>query len=104
MPPGGWPWRGLERREEALREARWLEGSRLYRGNAVLGVGLAEDRAMILARAGDADAALDEVERLLVEPSMLSVHLLRLDPRWDPIREHPRFKALLARYDPESAS
>jgi len=26
------------------------------------------------------------------------VHKLRLDPRWDPIREHPRFKALLAKY------
>ena len=29
---------------------------------------------------------------------MLIVHMLRLDPRWDPIREHPRFKALLVEY------
>ena len=49
-------------------------------------------------QAGDVDAALDEIERLLARPSWLSVHTLRLDPRWDPIRDHPRFQALLARY------
>lgn len=61
--------------------------------------GAVEDRARILAQAGDAEAALDEIARLLAGPSWLSVHTLRLDPRWDPIREHPRFKALLANYD-----
>ena len=39
---------------------------------------------------------LDEIEQLLGGPGYLSVHTLRLDPRWDPIREHPRFQALLA--------
>jgi serine/threonine-protein kinase len=57
-----------------------------------------EDRARILAQVGDAEAALDEIARLLAGPSWLSVHTLRLDPRWDPIRDHPRFKALLAEY------
>lgn len=59
---------------------------------------MAEERAKILAQAGEADAALDEIERLLAGPSWLTVHTLRLDPRWDLIREHPRFKALLAKY------
>jgi hypothetical protein len=45
-------------------------------------------------------AALDEIERLLAGPSWLSVHTLRLDPRWDPIRNHPRFTALLKKYGP----
>ena len=36
--------------------------------------------------------------RLLSRPSWLSVNTLRIDPRWDPIRTQPRFKALLARY------
>jgi len=26
------------------------------------------------------------------------MHALRLDPRWDSIREHPRFRALLSKY------
>lgn len=57
-----------------------------------------EDRARILAQAGEADAALDEIERLLAGPSWLSVHTLRLDPHWDPIPDHPRFQALLVKY------
>jgi tetratricopeptide (TPR) repeat protein len=89
---------GLGRRDEARREARWLQQSALYREDAHDGPFLAEHRARILAQNGDADAALDEIERLLNRPSWLSVHTLQLDPGWDPIRQHPRFKALLSRY------
>jgi len=89
---------GLGRRDEALREARWLQRSVVYREDALQGPLLAEDRARILAQAGEADTALDEIERLLAGPSWFSVHMLRLDPRWDPIRDHPRFKTLLAKY------
>jgi len=89
---------GLGRRDEALREARWLQQSVVYREDALQGRELAEQRARILAQSGEADAALDEIERLLAGPSWLSVHTLRLNPLWDPIREHPRFKALLARH------
>ncbi len=89
---------GLGRRDEALCEARWLQESVVYREDAIAGPEVAGDRAHILAQAGDAEAALDEIERLLAGPSYLSVHTLRLDPRWDPIRNDPRFKALLAKY------
>jgi len=89
---------GLGRRAEALREAGWLHQSVVYREDSFEGPVLAEDRARILAQAGEADAALDEIERLLAQPSWLSVNTLRLDPLWDPIRDHPRFRALLAQY------
>ncbi len=90
---------GLGRRQEALREARWLQQSVVYREDAYQGRHVAEVRARILAQAGEVDAALDEIEELLAGPGFLSVHTLRLDPRWDPIREHPRFQALLAKYE-----
>jgi non-specific serine/threonine protein kinase len=89
---------GLGRRDEALREAEWLQKSEVYRGDAFQGGWVAEDRAQILAQVGDAEDALDEIERLLAGPSMVSVHTLRLDPLWDPIRNQPRFKALLSKY------
>ena len=89
---------GLGRRGEALREARWLQQSVIYREDAFLGPGYAECRALILAQVGDAEGACDELERLLARPSLVSVHELRLYPLFDPIREHPRFKALLAKY------
>ena len=89
---------GLGYRGEARREADWLRRSEVYARDAFDGPFLAEDRARILAQAGDADEALDEIERLLSQPSWLSVHTLRLDPRWDPIRSHPRFQALLKKH------
>ncbi len=85
-------------RVEARREAEWLRRSPVYREDALQGPGFATERAAILARIGDADAALEEVERVLARPAFLSAHTLRLEPRWDPIRDHPRFKALLAKY------
>ncbi len=39
--------------------------------------------------------AIDQLEFLLSRPGVLSVSLLRLDPTWDPLRDHPRFQRLL---------
>jgi serine/threonine-protein kinase len=94
---------GLERREEALLEARWLQQSVEYRDDAYDRPIVAEARAQILAQAGDADAALDEIEQILIGPGwFVSAATLRLDPRWDPIRGDPRFQALLERYGNQS--
>jgi len=89
---------GLGSLDQAVGEADWLQQSKVYREDAHFGTMAAEARAQILAQAGHADGALDEIERLLAGPSWLSVHTLRLDPRWDPIRNHPRFQALLKRH------
>ena len=89
---------GLGRRSEALLEARWLQHSGGYRHDAFEGPRAAEDRARILAQAGETDAALDEIERLLTRPSWFSAQLLRLDPLWDRLRDHPRFIKLMAKH------
>jgi len=92
---------GLGRRADALREARWLEQSEFYRNDRFQGPLAWQARALILALAGDADGAFEEIERLLAGPAYgFSVQMLRLDPRWDPIRGDARFQALLERYDP----
>ncbi|HJS46788.1 MAG TPA: tetratricopeptide repeat protein, partial [Gemmatimonadales bacterium] len=87
---------GLGRAGEARAETRWIEESVTYREDAVLGAVIGEIRAQILARLGDVDGAVRELQRLLAAPSVVTVHSLRLDPIWDPIRAHPRFLALLA--------
>jgi serine/threonine-protein kinase len=41
------------------------------------------------------ELALTQLEYLIREPSPLSIHELRVDPTWDPLRQRPRFQALL---------
>jgi TolB-like protein len=90
---------GLGQRAEALAEVRALRGSAVYRNDHFLGPYVKIGVAQILAHAGEADASMDELERLLSDPApALTVHTLRMEPVWDPIREHPRFRALLAKY------
>jgi len=92
---------GLGLRRDALNDALWIQDSVEFRGEKTLQSILREFRAQIFAHAGEPDLALDEIEHLLAEPSLTSVHTLRLDPIWDPIRKHPRFRALLAKYASE---
>ncbi|UCG58909.1 MAG: hypothetical protein JSU70_05225 [Phycisphaerales bacterium] len=54
-----------------------------------------EDLARICVMVGEHDAAIDQLEFLLSIPGPLWIPLLRLDPAWDPLRNHPRFKKLV---------
>ncbi|MDX1673217.1 MAG: tetratricopeptide repeat protein [Longimicrobiales bacterium] len=62
------------------------------------GGSLVIDHARILTRVGEAETAIDRLEQMLALPSELTPTALRLDPTWDPLREHPGFRALLARH------
>jgi tetratricopeptide (TPR) repeat protein len=55
--------------------------------------------AVVHANGGDHAKASALLETLLSEPSPVSVPLLELDARFDPLRDHPRFQALLEKYD-----
>jgi len=48
---------------------------------------------------GDHTTALDILEDLLSRPSSVSVGKLRIDPIYDPLRDEPRFRALLSKND-----
>ena len=48
---------------------------------------------------GRRDEALDVLEKLLSVPSLMTVQRLGLEPTWDPLRYHPRFQALLEKYE-----
>ncbi len=59
------------------------------------------DLAHIFTILGDSETALEQLENLLTNPSWISAPFLRMDPRWDPLRQDPRFQALLEQYDTE---
>lgn len=54
--------------------------------------------ARVLAHFGEYDEAMDLLEVMLPAPSRFTVHILEIDPIWDPLRAQPRFQALLERY------
>jgi TolB-like protein/Flp pilus assembly protein TadD len=54
--------------------------------------------AQIYAWAGEHDQALRLLDHSLRTPNGISIHLLKLDPVWDPLREDPRFQALIDKY------
>ncbi len=58
-----------------------------------------EDRAWTYAIVGEIERAIDDLEFLIDNPtrSWITPPVLRLDPRWDSLRDHDRFKALLDR-------
>jgi tetratricopeptide (TPR) repeat protein len=53
--------------------------------------------ARIYLLVGEPDKALDRLEPLLKIPYFLSPAWLRIDPTFDPLREHPRFRKLVER-------
>ncbi len=88
---------GLGRKEDAIREGELAVELLPVSENAVVGPFRVEDLAFIYALVGEHEKALDRIEYLLSIPSWISAPLLRLDPKWDPLRESPRFQSLLKR-------
>jgi serine/threonine-protein kinase len=56
------------------------------------------DLAHIYTILGANEAALGLLEHLLDNPSWISAPFLKMDPRWDPLRDDPAFAALLEKY------
>jgi serine/threonine-protein kinase len=87
---------GLGRKEEAIREGELAVELLPMSKEAWRGAHRLEDLARIYTMVGEYDAAIDQLEALLAVPSPMSVPMLRIDPTWNPLRDHPRFQRLLA--------
>ena len=92
----GQAYAGLGRREEALRQARLATTLKPLEKDAYHGQRVLIGVLQIYVLLGEYDQALDRLELLLSIPGDLSVPWLRIDPTWDPLREHPRFRGLVA--------
>jgi eukaryotic-like serine/threonine-protein kinase len=98
----GLAYAGLNRRADAMREARTTMEFVPMADNAPGATAFMGGALEIYARLGEADAAFELIELLLAMPAgrELSVPLLSIDPIFDPLRGDPRFEALIARFSP----
>ncbi len=89
---------GLGRHGEAIAAGRTAAELMRLTSDAVDGTGPLLALAEILTAAGRPEDACGHLETLLSVPSGVTVPLLRIDPRWAPLRSQPCFAALLARH------
>jgi serine/threonine-protein kinase len=89
----------LGRMAEAIRQGE--RGTMLVPVQLQAGIGsyVQQLLARIYLMAGEHDKAIDRIEALLAQPGLLSVGWLRIDPAFDPLRDHPRFKKLVEERD-----
>jgi serine/threonine protein kinase/Tfp pilus assembly protein PilF len=89
---------GLGQKEDAVREGK--KGVELLpmSKEAWRGSFRVRDMAEIYTMVGEQDAAINLLEKLLSNPSEVSVALLKIDPTWDPLRDNPKFQQLLQKY------
>ncbi len=79
---------------EARRATELLPESKDAFGGPEIAAGVAEVHAIL----GDNGRAIEILDRLLSRPSAVTVHSLKVNPIWDPLRNDPQFQALLNKY------
>ncbi len=94
----GLTYASLGRSGEAIRHG--LRAVELYpvSRDALEAPGLIIDLALIYTIVGDADAAIEQLERVLSIQSIFSASWLERDPLWDPLRSDRKFDELLERH------
>lgn len=91
---------GLGQKEAALKAGRAAVELLPMSRDVIVGAFHLERLARVEAQVGETQSAIDHLEQLLSSSGGETVSLatLRVDPVWDPIRDDPRFKALLAKH------
>jgi tetratricopeptide (TPR) repeat protein len=89
---------GLGRRDEAIAAGQRAIELMPIEKDLYIGGQFIHDMALIYAMLGEAEEALEQLDRLLSIPAKFSVMMLKKDPRWDSLRDHPRYQDLIDKY------
>ena len=101
----------MQRKEDAIREARRATELEPESENAFHGPQHAAYLALVYALVGESDQAITLIERLLFTPGAVSyadfpnsitLADLRLRPEWDSLRSNPRFQKILTGPEPQT--
>jgi TolB-like protein/Tfp pilus assembly protein PilF len=88
----------LGEKESAMAEAQSATELLPETKDAFGGPEIAAGVAEVYAILGDNDRAIEILDRLLSRPSGVTAQFLKLNPVWDPLRNDPRFQALIEKY------
>jgi hypothetical protein len=89
---------GLGEKDGAIAEGRRAVELQPESQDALDGPKMTVALAQIYAWTGETDQALQLIDQSLSTPNGVTVSFLALDPMWDPLRDDPRFQALIDRY------
>ena len=90
----GLTYAGLGEAEQAIEHGRRAVELQPVSKDAFSGTYYLSDLALIYARTGRTERALDLLEQLIGQPAIISPSMLRLDPRWAGLAGEPRFEEL----------
>jgi TolB-like protein len=90
---------GLGLKEEAIKAAETAAQLLPVSLDVMQGAEIKQSLAEVYTMVGEYDLAIDQLEWLISNPSPLQITGLRMHAEWDPLRDHPRFKALLEKYE-----
>src|SRR5438270_877754 len=88
----------LGQKQEAIAEGKRAVELLPESQDALDGPQATANLAQIYAWTGEFDEAFRLLDHLLAVPSNLTVPMLKLDPAWDPLRQDPRYQALIDKY------
>ncbi len=92
----------LGQKQEAIAEGKRAVELFPESQDALDGPQATANLAQIYAWTGEFDEAFRLLDHLFAVPSNLTVPMFKLDPAWDPLRQDPRFQALIDKYSPKS--
>jgi tetratricopeptide (TPR) repeat protein len=90
----------LDRKEEAISEARHAVEMLPVSKDAVAGPALVYNLAVVYALTNEPEQAFQGIAMSIKTPGGIYYSDLKLDPAWDPLRTDPRFDKLLAQLGP----
>jgi TolB-like protein/Flp pilus assembly protein TadD len=94
---------GLGRKEDAIQEGRRAVELLPVTKDSINGSAMISNLSIIYAWVGEKDLAVEQVRIFTRLPSGPSYGILKLSPRWDPLRGYPPFEEIIASLAPRDA-
>jgi TolB-like protein/Tfp pilus assembly protein PilF len=86
---------GLGLKEKAVKAGKRGVDLMPVDKDALRGASRVEDLALIYTMVGEYDEALMQIKSLQSVPGFISIKILEMDPRWEPLKKLPRYKIML---------